>query len=89
MNATCGTYGISTDGSVRFARMVQDEQEQVLFRKAAYDIDFPDHARSLSLDRLAEIARHRVVEKLCRPPETAEVAIVADGESSLSGMHIA
>ncbi len=88
MNATSGSLGIRTDCSVRFARMVRDEQEQVLFRKAAYDMDFPDHARSLSLDRLAEIARHRVVERLCRPPETTEIAIVADRESSLSGMHI-
>lgn len=88
MNATSGSDAAHADSNVHFAHMIQEEKAQVLLKKAAYDLDFPDNAGSLPLARLTEIARHRVVERLSRPPETTEVAFVADRETALFGMHI-
>lgn len=89
MNATSAGCGIRTDGSVRLAWMVEDERDQVTWRKTVLDWDSPEHMKRLSFDELGEIARLKVMEKLCRPPETAEEILMAEQGFDWFGMQIA
>lgn len=75
MNATSGNHGIGQDHSVRLTCMVEDEREHVTLRKSVYDWNHPENAKSLSFDELADIARRRLMERLCRPPETTEEVV--------------
>lgn len=80
MNAASMGQGTRADSNVRFAWLVEEEREHLTWKKAVFDWDYPDHAKSISFDELKEIARLKVMERLCMPPDTTEEGGVREQE---------
>lgn len=67
MTDSNGTASIATETNVRFHRLVSDELESVLLDKQRYDHEYPGNVKEFSKEQLWNVARVRVLRRLCAP----------------------
>jgi hypothetical protein len=62
-----GSTSAPRETDIRIAALIEEELESVKYRKERLDLYHPKHAREMSSDQLCEIARARVIIRLCAP----------------------
>jgi hypothetical protein len=62
-----GSTSAPRETNVRLSALIEEELESVLIQKERLDLSYPTHIKEMSSDQLWNIARARVIIRLCAP----------------------
>jgi len=64
--------------SPTLAEMYLDEARSIMLTKSNYDMEFPEHKKEISRDKMLWLARTSVVNRLCDPDDSDESIFECD-----------
>ena len=72
MSTFCGDDVIALSRRDPLRRLIREQMDLLLSAKEMYDLDYPQHFKSISSEELWRIARKRVMERVCSPAPSDE-----------------
>jgi hypothetical protein len=69
----------STESNLHLSRLIHQETESMFMSKERYDLDFPDHAKDISMTAMWQMARRKVLADLSEPPDAKADRIPRQG----------
>ena len=67
MSTFCGDEDISAYTKDPLRKLIREQMDLLLSAKEMYDLDYPQHFKPISSEELWNMARERVMERVCCP----------------------